>query len=264
MNKKTLVICGDSWFTTDSDYPDQSFSEILAIRHNLQLENLARSGCSNFGIALQINKAIELRPDFIIVGCTTHDRIDIPMIKDTNIIKKFFNWESWSQAEQSIGSYDRDRGLLNVKYSHATKESSSQYSNPEFESIISESINNLLWRKSRYGLNSDITESLKQYMLHLYDSNIKQQIDCWIMSEAARRLVESKIPFLLYIEPLFHHDFIDDISWLDPKYKVMHSDFSFNQYTIGRPIFHIDYEDSISFANNWEHRLRIEGFLDNG
>jgi len=265
MDKKTLVVCGDSWFSTDSKYPGQSFGEILANRHNLDLWSLARTGCSNFGIALQINKAIELRPNFIIVGCTSHDRMDIPLTKDTNFIKKFFDLGSWSQAEQSICSYNRDRGLLNVKYSHTIREMSSQYSNPEFESIISESINNLLWlNKSRYNLNSEIIESLKQYMLHLYDSGIKQQIDCWIMSEAARRLVESKIPFLLYIEPLFNHDFIDDISWLDSKYKVMYTDFSFCSYKTGRPLFHMDVKDSILFADQWEQRLRNEGFLANG
>jgi hypothetical protein len=260
-NKKMLAICGDSWFSTDTAYPGQSFGEILADKHNLTLESLARCGCSNFGIALQINKAIELRPDFIIVGCTSWDRIEIPMIPQSNFLKDFLNWSGWPKKSQSCSAYIRDIGLLNVKYSHAIKELSSQYSQSDKETIICESINNLLWSSNQH-LSTEVREALEKYILNIYDSGIKQQNDCWTMSDAARRLVGSKIPFLVYVEPLFNHDFIDDIAWLDLKYKIMYNDFSFNQYKIGPTNFHLDFADSLQFAQQWENRLFIEGFLD--
>lgn len=259
--KKTLVVCGGSYFSTDLDYPGQSFSEILAAKNNLQLENLARGGCSNFGVALQVNKAIELAPDFIIVGCVPHDRIDIPANKDVDIIKNFMNWNTWSKQENNIASYDRNHGLLNVVYSHAIRELSHQYSNKQFETVISESINNLLWTNTNYNLNSSMINALKQYITYHYDSGIKQQTDCWIMSDAARRLVASGIPFLIYIEELFNHDYVDDIAWLDRKYKVMPADFSVYSYKIGRPLFHLDFDDSKLFALDWQKRLINENII---
>jgi hypothetical protein len=58
------------------------------------------------------------------------------------------------------------------------------------------------------------------------------------------------------------HDFIDDIAWLDPKYKIMHTDFSCYQYPLGTPNFHMGFADSILFAQQWEKRLFAEGFLN--
>jgi hypothetical protein len=259
--KKTLAVCGGSYFTTDLDCPGQSFSEILAAKNNLQLENLARGGCSNFGVALQVNKAIELAPDFIIVGCVSHDRIDIPANKDAGIIKNFMNWNTWSKQEDKVASYDRNHGLLNIVYSHATREMSHQYSNKKFETVVSESINNLLWTNTNYNLENSVINALKQYITYHYDSGIKQQTDCWIMSDAARRLVASGIPFLIYIEELFNHDYVDDIAWLDRKYKVTPADFSVYSYRIGRSRFHLEFDDSKLFALDWQKRLIKENFI---
>ena len=137
MSKKTLAICGGSYFTTDSHYPGQSFGEILATKHNLQLESLARSGCSNFTIALQIDKAIELNPEFIIVGCTDWARIELPIVHQGNLLKNFLNWAGWPSKSQEIAVYDKIKGLLNIKYSDSVHELSSQYSQPAEETIIS-------------------------------------------------------------------------------------------------------------------------------
>jgi hypothetical protein len=265
VSKKILTVCGDSWFSTDSNYSSSSFSEILASKNNLQLENLARGGCSNFAISLQVNKAIELNSDFIIVGCTSCDRIELPLTNNSDIIKKFFNFDwfkskEWKTTAKEFGTYYKPIGLLNVKNSHATQELSSQYSNSQCETIISESLNNLIWQ-NRYDLDEETIVALKQYISHIYDNNIKQQIDCWVMSDAARRLISSGIPFLMYVEPLFNGEFISDIEWLDNHHKVMYNDFSFNDYPIGDPIFHLNFNESLDFANKWESRLRTEGFL---
>ena len=260
LSKKTLTVCGDSWFSTDERYPNQSFGEILADRHNLELINLARSGCSNFAIALQVDTAINMRPDFIIVGCTSHDRIEIPIIKKLSVVKKILKWIPWSGVGLTNAAYEKKHGLLNVQYSHNIPDLSRQYSNPEFESIISDTIGSLLFNKDCQ-ISTGRTDALKKYLVFLYDSGIKQQIDCWVMSDVARRLIESKIPFLFYVEPLFNHDFIADIDWLDSRYKIMYTDFSYYQYQQGPATFHLKLTESESFANHWEQRLIIEGIL---
>jgi len=259
-SNRNFVVCGDSWFSTDSDYAGCSFGEVIAQRHDLELISLARGGCSNFAIALQVNRAIELRPDFVIVGCTTWDRIEVPNIASDITDRSFMNWFDWPRRAEAQGKYQQSQGLLNIRYSDAISEMSSQYSRPELETVISESINNLIW-ENRYGLGPDILEALKQYILHIYDSNTKQQIDCWCMSDAARRLERSGIPFLMYVEPLFNHDFIDDITWLDPRRLVMYSDFSYNKYQHGDAVFHLSPSDAQDFAGHWEQRLIREGLL---
>ena len=261
MNKKTLAICGDSWFTTDSRYPGQSFGEILATKHNLKIESLARGGCSNFTISLQADKAINLNPNFIIVGCTDWARIELPIQQHSNWLKDFLSWVDWPFKSQEVASFSKDKGLLNIKYSHAQYEQSSQYSQIEQETIISESINNILWT-NRYNLDATTLTALEQYILHIYDSGVKQQIDCWIISDVARRLLNSGIPFLLYTEPLFNHDFIENIQWVDKKYCVMSNDFSYYDYPTGPAQFHLNYKGSCQFAHNWEQRLIKEGLLN--
>jgi hypothetical protein len=261
MSNKTLVICGDSWFSTDNRYYGQSFGEVLATRHNLQLESLARSGCSNFTISLQVDKAIEMNPDFIIVGCTDWARVELPIDQQSNLLKDFLSHIKWPIKSQEVVAYRKSRGLLNIKYSHSQYELSAQYSQPAEETIISESINNLIWH-NRYNLSDETIQALEQYILHIYDSGVKQQMDCWIMSEAARRLLNSGIPFLIYTEPLFNHDFIENIDWLDKKYRVMYYDFSIEAYPIGTSLFHLTPEHAYQFAEQWEQRLITEGFLN--
>ena len=259
-NNKNFVICGDSWFTTDLNHPGCSFGEIIADRYSLELISLARGGCSNFAINLQVNCAITLKPDFIIVGCTSWDRIDLPNIPLKTSDRSFMNWFKWPQWSQNTPGYQQPQGLLNIKYSHSSTEISSQYSQPSLETVISESINNLIW-KNRYNQDSQVLEALKQYVLHIYDSGVKQQTDCWCMSDAARRLQASGIPFLMYIEPLFNHDFFDDITWLDPRYLVKYSDFSYNHYRTSNTNFHLSPKDSLDFAGHWEQRLIKEGMI---
>ena len=88
-----MAICGDSWFSKDLHHQNESFGEILSIKHNLNLLSLARGGCSNFSIALQVDQAIQMNPDFILVGCTDPNRIELPIQKNNFLenIKEYFN-----------------------------------------------------------------------------------------------------------------------------------------------------------------------------
>lgn len=236
---KTFAVCGDSWFSSDLLNPGKSFGERIAKEKNWNLISLARSGCSNFAISLQINKAIELNCDLILVGCTTPDRIEIPIINNKNKsiwekLKNNFNWSDWSHLQPEV--YDTSRGISNIAHQHKTDLSNN---NPWIgdPTIISESINNLIFNNP-YKLDSDQIDALKYYVYQLYDNGIKRQIDSWIMSDAARRLVQSKIPFLLYIEPLFdpgdHYQtgFRSCIDWVDTKNLILPYQFSY--YNIPR------------------------------
>lgn len=56
-----------------------SFIDMLITDRRLEYKNLAFGGASNFMIRLQIDRAIKLNPDYIIVGATSTERIEVPM-----------------------------------------------------------------------------------------------------------------------------------------------------------------------------------------
>lgn len=67
---KNIVVCGDSFqsISTQENYNGTHWSEILAKKLGCNLINLAMPGCSNAVISLQIMEAINLKPDFIVLG----------------------------------------------------------------------------------------------------------------------------------------------------------------------------------------------------
>lgn len=85
-----LYIAGDSFASLANNQPvGNSWSEILANDLGLDLINVARPGCSNFSIALQIEWIIDrITPDdFLIVLLTDHYRktlVNLDVEKDDN------------------------------------------------------------------------------------------------------------------------------------------------------------------------------------
>ena len=213
----TIAICGDSWFTVDSNHPQKSFGEILCNKNNWDLQSLAINGCSNFCIRLQVDRAIEKQADFIVIGTTTQDRGEIPIINKQNShiwdkLKNSFNWHDWFTLQPEM--YVKSRGLDNI-----------QSQNP---AIVSQSYNNMLFQcyNSSKNLPPQQLESLKSYVLNLYDKGVKQQTDSWIISDACRVLTQHGIPFLIFIESLYQWDYSHDIEWVPEKNVVRPRDFS--------------------------------------
>jgi hypothetical protein len=260
IDNKTLAVCGDSWFSSDLKFPGHSFGEVLADKNHWKLLSLARGGCSNFTIALQVDKAIELKADFVIVGITTPDRIEIPMISDStksiwDHLKSNFNWGSWGATQPSV--YDTDRGLSNIQYA-PHPDLSSQHEFLINPTVISESMNNLAFRGSNldfYSLTSEQIEALKLYMLNLYDFKLKTQIDSWIISDACRRLINLNVPFLIVIQGLLCHR---ELEWVPDKNKIFESIFNVGTHpTNFRSRFHYHPDDGIAIANYVDARLKL-------
>jgi hypothetical protein len=118
MTKKRVLICGDSFCTTDPDYPGVHWSEIL-LNHSPDVEvvNLAMGGASNFLILLQLQQGLRLDPDFVILSFTDYSRIEFD--KDSNALPI-----DLGAAEMS--EYFKNRFLtschhLNDEQSHAVK-----------------------------------------------------------------------------------------------------------------------------------------------
>jgi hypothetical protein len=257
--KKTIAICGDSFFCSDLKMPGQSFGEVLANTYGYELLSLARGGCSNFAINLQVKKAIELQADIVIVGATTPDRIELPIIS-SNIsawekLKKAFDVISWFDNQPN--SFDPSRGLSNVKYFSGVDLSGSHefLQNP---TIISESMNSLAFQggnNKQYTnlLTEDQKEALKHYMLYLYDSEIKRLYDIWAINDACRTLLDNKTPFLLFTDHLYGSN--KGHQWLSDNNKIQRHDFHFDMVPSGKTRFHYSPTASKDIAKYFQSRI---------
>lgn len=200
------------------------FSELLAEHYNAELLALSRGGCSNNAICVQIEQAISLNADFIIIGCTSSDRIEIP-IAESALTKKFL--KSWnvffeSNTQKEKKQYDKKKLLANFSYDkHPDLSALNNFMvNPV---LISESINNLIFQEvginNHYNITPQIKKALEYYVTNLYDVKFKKQLDCWCFTNILRKLFyEKKINFLVFTQELFNEEFEDEISWLDKKH----------------------------------------------
>jgi len=169
-----LIVCGCSLSADSADLPGTGYGHQTAQRLGWDVEILARPGCSNGGIRIQIDEALRQHPDFVIVAPTFSDRMEIPA--------------------RPLG-YSKHHGLNNINYGN----------NPY--RMICEPIGTLIDNvdhPSRYNKLDNYTESaLQQYINHIYDHKWKQQQDEWIIRDGIMQLFYSKIPFLVIAGPLW-------------------------------------------------------------
>jgi hypothetical protein len=197
---KHLMIAGCSFSAPSQKLPGTSWSEVMAQQLGWKLTNLARQGCSNGGIRVQIDEAIRQQADFVIVAPTFHDRIEIPAGAAPYVAPANEN-KGWAsdlqkhlQTNHGVG-YDRAAGIDNVNYG----------TNPY--RMICETIFSLAenyehpYRSTRIDQNTQ--GAVKQYVNFMYDSEWKRQQDEWIMRDGIMQLHYAGIPFLLVANNLW-------------------------------------------------------------
>ena len=202
MNK--LMVCGCSFSAPASaEYTDlkgTGYGEVLASKLGWEVEVLARQGCSNGGIRVQINEVLRQRPTFAIIAPTFHDRMEIPASAAPYVPPANENkgWNSDLQQhlqKSHLNGYDREVGIDNVNYG----------SNPY--RMICETIFSLAenyphpYRASKIDKNTQ--SAVKQYVNHMYDSEWKRQQDEWIIRDGIMQLHYAGIPFLLVANNLW-------------------------------------------------------------
>lgn len=200
MNTNKLIVCGCSFSAPSQTLPGTAYGEVLADKLGWEVEILARQGCSNGGIRIQIDEVIRQRPTFAIIAPTFHDRMEIPASAAPYDWKlKNTNWnpplQQHLQDQDLLNGYDPDAGIDNVNYG----------TNPY--RMICETIFSLAENQPhRYRptkINKDTQEAVKQYVNFLYDSNWKRQQDEWIIRDGIMQLYYSGIPFLLVANNLW-------------------------------------------------------------
>lgn len=204
---KKLIVCGCSYSAPSKDLPGTAYGEVLANKLGWEAEILARQGCSNGGIRIQIDEVLRQRPDFAIIAPTFHDRMEIPASAAPYVPPKDENkgWNSDLQKHlqhSHLNGYDKSVGINNVNYG----------TNPY--RMICETIFSLVenydhsYRSSK--LDNNTQAAMKQYVNFLYDSEWKRQQDEWIIRDGIMQLYYSGIPFLLVANNLWTSNTVRD------------------------------------------------------
>ena len=218
---KKLVVCGDSFSAVSKTLPGTHYSEVLANELGWELLNYARRGCSNGGVRLQIQEAINQQADFVIIVPTGWDRTEMP-VRDNfydgpeTFAKKYGNFLQDFLQDSSKSAYDPDKGIGNINY---TKEDN----NMIFETIFS--LADEPEHEYRKGaLSNEKVEAVKQYISHIYDSSWKRQLDKWIISDGICQLHGANIPFSIERGMLYkdRQDILDSVPAFIPPENIRH------------------------------------------
>jgi len=223
---KKIVICGDSYFSADLRFSGTHFSELLDCDKYI---NLARTGCSNTCIRLQVSRAIELSPDLIILGASDHSRLEIPLEK-----------------------YIRENGLDNIEYadSHYGYNFSSTIvnQNPQRRvTMLSDHINTL----SRLGyLPKNKAVAFKHFITELWDENWEQERNKFIIESSLYALQASSIQFVYMPNTNYVPDGLDKKNVFDINIKEM------EKHDIGETTYHTTEKSQKQIAQ------KLKEFLD--
>lgn len=163
MEKINVVVCGDSWMCLDCEHPGTHFSELLGSRY--QVTNLARAGVSNVEIAFQLKRAVELAPDYVLLGTTNSDRIEMP-IADTDNIKETLRLEHFRPGNN--------------------------------RSYLSLNINSTGYGEIAPYMTEPRLNALKQYLLYIHDYKLKREVDNWIIEHWLTQLRNNKILYHVF------------------------------------------------------------------
>jgi hypothetical protein len=213
-------VCGCSYSAPSQDLPGTAYGEVLAKKLGWDVEILARQGCSNGGIRVQIDEVLRQRPDFAIIAPTFHDRMEIPAGAAPYIPKqnenRGWNPELQQHLQKNHGTgYDRAAGIDNVNYG----------TNPY--RMICETIFSLAenydhpYRSGK--LDRGTQAAIKQYINFMYDSEWKRQQDQWIIRDGIMQLFYAEIPFLLIACNIWTSDTVRDEfpSVMDDRYFTL-------------------------------------------
>ena len=208
-----LMVAGCSFAAVSQKLPGTSWSEHLArLLGNWDLENLARQGCSNGGIRIQIDEIRRQRPDFAVISSTFWDRMEIPAKSapyDWNLPSGGWNpaLERHLQNRELGNGYRREDGIRNVNYGR------------EPSNMICETIFTLAenyehpYRMAK--ISKDAQRSIRAWIDGIYDNQWKKQMDEWIIREGVMMTYLDGIKFLVLPNLLWPFDQHNQSQWRD-------------------------------------------------
>jgi hypothetical protein len=259
------MVAGCSFSAVSKSLPGTSWSEMLAGKLGWDLENLARQGCSNGGIRLQIEEIRRQRPDFAIITPTIWDRMEIPARAapyDLSIKGGGENppLERHLQDKHKNNGYNRVDGINNVNYGN------NNYN------MICETIFSLAenyphpYRSGK--IDKQTQTAIRHWIDCIYDTHWKKQQDEWIIREGILQLYLDGIRFFVQPVLLWPHDIENKTLWRDafpsiiPNQYIMQSSQESvlsvcgnNPFTGEDPGYHSNPVGQTMIAENWYNRI---------
>lgn len=220
-----LVVCGCSWSAVSvlKDYKGSHFSELLANDLGAELFNFALGGASNFGIRLQLDEAIKIKPDLVIITPTYPDRIELPTDN-----KSISNDISLADIYNPWIHKNLNKALIRTR-----------------------TINDLIEKNYQY---------IKEYVAYYYQPAAKTVTDRWIIRDGITQLKQAEIKFLiqpqlLWTDHFSAHSFLGAIV---PQKNIIGNDICIFDNLVDSdsnfdPGFHTSLETQQLFSN----RLQI-------
>ena len=219
-----LMVAGCSFSAVSKTLPGTAWSERLAQKlGNWELVNLARQGCSNGGIRLQIDEIIRQRPDFAVVSATFWDRMEIPANSAP------YDWSQAPSAGENpplerhlqnrhLGvGYRREDGIRNVNYGR-------EQSNMICETIFTLAENfDHPYRMAR--ITRQAQNGIRHWIDSIYDTEWKKQCDEWIMRDGVMQMYYAGIKFLFLPNLLWPFDPSRSTQWRDQFPAVLPSSY---------------------------------------
>jgi hypothetical protein len=263
--KKKLMVAGCSYSAVSHRFPGTSWSEVLAKKLDWDLVNLARQGCSNGGIRIQIDEIRRQRPDFAIVTPTFWDRMEIPAKAAP------YDWTippgGWDpplqqhlQNRELKNGYNRDDGINNVNYGN------NNYN------MICETIFSLAenyphpYRSGK--IDKDTQTAIRHYIDGIYDNQWKKQQDEWIIVEGILQMFLDGIKFFVQPVLLWPFDPSNQSQWrnsfpsLIPDHFIMSNQEESvlslagnNPFKGDDPGYHSNSYGQELIADNWYRRI---------
>ena len=263
--KKKLMIAGCSFSATCVTPDGTSWSEQLANMLDWDLVNLARQGCSNGGIRIQIEEIRRQRPDFAIITPTFWDRMEIPARAAP------YDWTippgGWDpplqqhlQNRKIKNGYNRADGINNVNYGN------NNYN------MICETIFSLAenyphpYRSGR--ISKETQKGIRYWIDSIYDNEWKKQQDEWIITEGILQLYLEGVAFLVSPDLLWPFDPEDSEQWsrifpsiLPHRFVVQNCAESYLGISGSYPFqgndpgYHMNSQGQTQVAKNWYHRI---------
>lgn len=239
---KTLGICGDSFMSQvavenlkDNGF-GKHFVDDLKIKLGCGVINFARGGCSNTAIRLQIDEIIKCDVDYVIIGLTSPDRMEIPIKGKRFIISNGLSNISHKNFPDLSGTYDLFKTSI-----------------PTTNSFT---LSNVFIGANNDKFDEDIVQLLKDYFLKVYDQNYKKLLDSWVISDGLNELNKHGIKYSVINTSLDRdiiksnaYDYISESSELNP----------WNYYNENEKLgylFHISHENSLKLSELWYNKIK--------
>ena len=150
-----IVVCGDSFMASDPRAPGRHFSEIIGAI------SLARPGCGNIDICFQIDEAIKLGADCVIIGTTDSARTELRMSDATVLSLSLQNFRNGDYISDTIPT------LIGEE--------------PDI--------------KDKYCIEQSRRDTVKRYFIDIYDSVLKHTTDMWALEYWCSQLKEHNIQY---------------------------------------------------------------------